>query len=162
MSLRPAGGSVWLNARSMSSRSGAVYARPVSPVRASVVSAAVRAHWRATAARMVSMTSSSNRGAASSGSAKSESSDDGGAAASEITAVSGRGLASPPRMALASAEMMARASSGCGLHFSGGNRIWVRGWADGCRARHTMAPTASWRRATGESWATGAVSVSSR
>ena len=42
--LRASGGTDWLSARSMSSRSGAVYCVPVRPVRSSTVSAAVRPH----------------------------------------------------------------------------------------------------------------------
>ncbi|CAG7028709.1 hypothetical protein PICSAR15_04563 [Mycobacterium avium subsp. paratuberculosis] len=46
--LRLSGGSDWLSARSMSSRSGAVYCTPVSPVRSSVISADVSPHSRPT------------------------------------------------------------------------------------------------------------------
>ncbi len=127
-SLRVSGGSVWLSARSMSSRSGAVYCRPVSPVRGSVVSAAVRPHSRPTWPAIVATTSSSNRPRVSVGRRRHRDCRAGGNAAdSPITAGSGRGTASPERMVVASAVSMACASSGCGLHFSGGSRIWVRG-----------------------------------
>ncbi len=107
------------------------------------------------------MTSSSNRPRVSSDEGGPGLSSGGSAADSLTTAGSGRGAASPQRMVVASAVSMACASSGCGLHFSGGTRIWVRGSVSGCSARQSMAAIASWRRATGESWSSGTVSDSS-
>ena len=111
--LRASGGTDWLSARSMSSRSGAVYCVPVSPVRSSVVSAAVRPHSRPVAAAMPETTASSNRARGLPGSAASGS---GGVLLrhrrrlSAITAVSGRGAASPACMVVATAERIA-----CGI-----------------------------------------------
>ncbi len=148
----------------MSSRSGAVYCGPVRPVRGSVLNADVRAHCRAATARMVSMTSSSMRPGTSVGRSAP------GALPvvsrisrfSAIRAASGRGTASPARRVLAKAVRIARASSGCGLHFSGGSRIWLRGSVSGRSVRHSIAAMASWRRATGESESTGTANASSR
>ena len=74
------------------------------------------------------------------------------AAASAISAGSGRGTARPEWMVVASAVRMDCASSAGRVHDAGGTKIWVRGAASGCRLRHNMAPSASWRRAVSESW----------
>ncbi|CKR86000.1 Uncharacterised protein [Mycobacterium tuberculosis] len=59
--LRVSGGSDWLSARNMSSRSGAVYCTPVSPVRSSMVNAEVSFHSRATCPPICVVMSSLNR-----------------------------------------------------------------------------------------------------
>ena len=159
---RLSGGSVWLSARSMSSRSGAVYCGPVSPVRGSVVSAEVRPHNRSDCPAIVVTTASSKRPRVSAGRSGPEPSAGPRAAASLASMPSGRAVASPDRMVVASAVNSACASSGWGLHFSGGNRIWVRGSAPGASARHSMEPTASCRRAAVESWFSGTASEVSR
>ena len=75
----------------------------------------------------------------------------GTADASAISAGRGRGTARPDRIAVASVVRMAPASSELSFQFVGGNRIWVRGMAFGCSARHSIEPSASWRRAVSES-----------
>ena len=63
--------------------------------------------------------------------------------ASAISAGRGRGTARPDRIAVASAVMMAPASSERSFQLVGGIRIWVRGLTRGCRSRHSIEPSAS-------------------
>ncbi|VBA44300.1 hypothetical protein LAUMK191_05531 [Mycobacterium attenuatum] len=95
--LRVSGGTDWLSARSMSSRSGAVYCTPVRPVRSSVDSAAVSRHRRPTWPAICAVMSSPNRPRAVAGLASVPRGCGGSvcAAASAISAGSGRGTAKP-------------------------------------------------------------------
>ena len=81
----------------MSSRNGAVYCPPVSPVRSSVVSADVSPCSRPVTDAMPETTPSSKRprGLPNAPSGNGATSCGGTALASEITAVSGRATASP-------------------------------------------------------------------
>jgi hypothetical protein len=161
---RASGGTDWLSARSMSSRSGAVYCMPVRPVRSSVVSAAVNPHRRLiTAAIPVLMFSSMvPRGLPRESGGGGATGAGGTALLSAITVVSGRGVASPAWIVVATVVRMACASSASSDHTSGGIRIWVRGSSAGVSPRHSNAPSASWRRAVCESWRTGISSEGSR
>ena len=132
-------------------------------MRSSVVSAAVRPHSRPVTAAMPETTPSSNRPRGlprrPSGSGATPR---GTALASAITAVSGRGTASPARMRWPPPVRIACASSGCRFQTSGGIRIWVRGSVSGCRLRHSIAPSASCRARHRESCLSGMSSEGSR
>ena len=164
MPLRASGGIDWLSARSRSSRSGAVYCVPVSPVRGSTVSAEVRPRNLSDTVATCSVIESSKRARAlpSASPGSGWPSDGGKAAVSATTAVSGRGTVSPEWMEVARVERMAVASSGVRSQTSGGTRIWVRGSALGRSPRHSIDASASWRRATAESCRSGTSSESSR
>ena len=107
--LRASGGTDWLSARNMSSRSGAVYWPPVRPVRSSVVSAAVKPHSRPLVAAIPEVTASSKRarGLAATSAGGGWMSCCGTASLSATTAVNGRGAARPARMEVATADRIA-------------------------------------------------------
>ncbi|CPR10766.1 hypothetical protein BN971_02037 [Mycobacterium bohemicum DSM 44277] len=158
---RVSGGSDWLNARSMSSRRGAVYCVPVSPVRSSVVRAEVRPHRRPTWAAMPAVTSSEKRPRAD-GRSPAGSCGWARGVASAMSAGRGRGTARPEWMVVARAVSITCASSARKSHVGGGTSSWVRGAASRCSGCQKMEPSASWRRAVAESWASRTASEGSR
>jgi hypothetical protein len=151
--LRTSGGTDWLSARNMSSRSGAVYPAPVRPVRSSVVSAAVKPHSLPVVAAIPEVTASSKRarGLAETSSGGGRMSCCGTASLSAMTAVNGRGAARPARIEVATDDRIDAASSAASPQSIGGIRIWLRGAASGTRARHSTDANASCLRATAES-----------
>ena len=115
--LRASGGTDWLSARSMSSRSGAVYCVPVRPVRSSAVSAEVESPQPAGGcgdARGHARRRSGPREFAATLSGSGRASCCGTAWLSAITAVSGRGAARPARIEVATAVQNRRGV--VGLH----------------------------------------------
>ncbi|EHI11354.1 hypothetical protein KEK_10683 [Mycolicibacterium thermoresistibile ATCC 19527] len=97
---------------------------PVNPVRWSVVSAAVRPHNRPVTAPIPAVIASSIRASGFPACAGGDCSVSAGTAAvSAISWGSGRGSASPARMAVATADRIAWASSACRFQVGGGSRI---------------------------------------
>ena len=122
----------------MSSRSGAVYWVPVSPVRSSVVIALVSPHNRPVTDAMPEVTESSKRpaGCPSHASGSGCRSSGGTASPSAITAVSGRGTASPAWIVVATAVSIACASSAAGSTPAAAS-------GSGCAARCRVAARAT-------------------